>query len=134
MDSPEMRVKLILETIKVLQEFTWIQGYIALDLHNTVCGPTDPELKCLCLAGAIQLAAVRLLKVDEREVINYGLIEGVRDVIRATTHDATLSGWNDAPGRTKEEVIEMLTIASIKAMNMGTTHDDLNDDSLLFEG
>jgi len=78
----------------VLQEMEWIQGktYKYTGNHNTIIG--------CCMVGAIYTAYAKA-NDEERSVCLDRLTE-LCDSLE------NISTWNDAPGRTKQEVVDKL--------------------------
>lgn len=92
----------------ILDERGWHQGDFA-----------DSDDRCVCLIGAINLAYAEaeglplLATGDHIGYDDYNEAYGDAIVrVYAATGEAFATAWNDAPGRTKDEVQEMLRRAA----------------------
>ncbi len=75
----------------------WCQESFAKTKTGNIVYGDDPAAVCWCLDGAIDAACGRLHS-DEKENITAKLREKIDNYI----------GWNDTPGRTQQEVIDLL--------------------------
>lgn len=76
----------------------WTQGASARDHRGQPTSPLGPFATSFCLIGAI-----KRVQCGEREA------EEARAMIRERIGDGELiANWNDAPGRTQAEVLEVL--------------------------
>ena len=81
---------------------SWTQGALARDAAGEKCYPADPEAVCWCLVGGV-------LKVD------YANQQHIFDLLSQATGGSLvlLSRWNDAPGRTIEDVRALAAKANV---------------------
>lgn len=87
----------------------WITGALARSDLGFVCHTTDKNATCFCAAGAID-RAVHDLKVylhHSRNQIRTEASLALKDHLHMY-HASPLCAWNDAPGRTKEDVTEAI--------------------------
>lgn len=104
----------ILEGAKwLLLEKGWTQGAYARNTKGIVCFVTDPGAACFCLVGALSVAS---------RGSAYGQLERVNRALRRTlgqmnTGSTFASDYNDARGRTREDVVALIdkTIERVKA-------------------
>lgn len=81
----------------------WIQGRLAIDREGFYCSPNDPRACGWCAIGAVK-------KCFENHGDRYTFFQLLFKKID-TKYDNTyddIEGFNDAPSRTKEEVISIL--------------------------
>ena len=76
----------------------WCRGSMAKNRRGVGCSPTAHEAVRFCAHGAIKRAAVDY-RVDETVVSCY--------LKRALSVPSLLGTWNDAPTRTKKEVLDL---------------------------
>lgn len=103
----------ILEVTKfLLLEKGWTQGAYAKNSQGVVCFVNDPEAACFCLVGALSVAS---------RGSAYGQVERLNRALRwslaqMNTGSRFVSDYNDARGRTREEVIALIdkTIERVK--------------------
>lgn len=96
--------KTLLCAVDLLEQKGWTQGAFAQDVEGCIVSPMDPRAVCFCTLGAIskcgddnyRAAAVTVSKWLRQ---NYAGVNGIVD-------------WNDARGRTKEEVVAALRAAA----------------------
>ena len=87
----------------LLEEFGWCQG--ALTNLGIGISPREAGVDRFCLSGAIGRAVYDLLGFSEGSAIAWARILHDLGGIEAVS-------WNDAPGRTKEEVVTKLREAA----------------------
>ncbi len=101
----------------ILGQHEWLKGRYASDKHGVTTYPYDPEATAFCLTGAIKRAAFGAIE-------NFDDMEFPQDALRAyqlamdTARDALgnpPSVFNDREAKDKNEVIEFLRAAAIKA-------------------
>ena len=87
-----------------LASHSWCQGALAGDAAGEPCEPQWPEAVSWSLLGAMillplndYLRAARLLLAELPPI----------DLYRSPWHQSPIRKWNDQPGRTKEDVIEL---------------------------
>jgi len=106
-------IELLDEVTKLLTEKGWTQGFYA---RNKNGAPTDcrSDSACsFCLHGAL-MAADEKRPDDKRAEAGYRLHRALGDVLSGGDLVAYLDGhvdivsFNDAPGRTKEEVLDLI--------------------------
>lgn len=109
-EKVEEKVDRILKTAaEIIEERGWIQGR------------AEDEKGSVCMSRALDLAQDRIIPCDcglmeDRmpACTAYNFAEPVRVKLRrflsgaGVTRQGSVVGWNDAPGRTKEEVIGLL--------------------------
>jgi hypothetical protein len=86
----------------------WTQGALARNRDGRVCMPGSPDAESWCLIGAI------CRTYRDNESLN-AAIEAVDRVITGGCHDGIdeIEEWNDYPGRTFEEILEVLEKADV---------------------
>lgn len=85
---------------ELLQSFGWTQGYYARDAEGRKTTIRDPATACVCLLGAVQ----KCYRPNPYRTDEYW---AVLDRIADELGGLRAARWNDAPGRTKEEVIAL---------------------------
>jgi hypothetical protein len=100
----------------------WCRGAVARDHSGSPIAPSDPAAISWSLLGA--LAAVSA-QPDTNEKTLREALWGISGVIPDTSLDA----WNDAPGRTQEDTLQMLGDAE----NTLSEHPQPNNGSPLGE-
>lgn len=75
----------------------WIQGGFARTAAGLPVASDDEEAVCYCLAGALRAACDCVIERLKATAVLREMLDGER-----------LVSWNDAPGRTVEEVITTL--------------------------
>lgn len=99
--SPEA-VAVVAEMERLIGEVGWTQRANARtpDGTRTLC---DANAACFCLNGALVAAAKHLDQPHQVEC-------GVEVALHAAVADVSTSfvAWNDAPGRTRDEVLALL--------------------------
>ena len=83
-------------------EGAWTQGDFAHDAHGNSCDPRERCASCWCLVGALERAAY-----DSSDPEG-AMLEGAMYALAAALGLDTLGVWNDAPGRTRDEVLQLL--------------------------
>lgn len=113
MPIPTVREVLVAARDKIAKPNGWIQDHYAADANGRVCPETAPEAACFCADGALY-AASNVWNLINDDYFN--TMEVVRDAADAlyiaiygtTPTDSRHGGiiqWNDAKGRTQEEVV-----------------------------
>jgi len=104
MDKNKMVVVLEI-AIELLETKGWHKGSYAIDQFNNRV-PSDSEEACsFCLIGAISKAVLEVEKDDfDKACVLFNDIK--RRLKRFV--DSSLAMWNDASGRTKEDVVRLL--------------------------
>lgn len=74
----------------------WCQGHYALTNDNVPCSATSDEAKQWCILGACNAA-----KLTSKELCIFF-------TLFTQTVGNSIAEWNDAPERTKEEVVTLL--------------------------
>lgn len=94
--SPEA-VAVLTKVERLLVEKGWTQAVMARDSAGYSVSEDDDRATCFCLYGALWRTAQNQ--------------DGLRNSVRDALHDATGGNfvkWNDAPGRTKDEVLALI--------------------------
>lgn len=98
----------------LLEEFGWAQGYYAFSETGAYAAPTCSAAVRFCAVGAMTRAAWDLTR-DEYDFdpdVALGLA-GYRSFdAKGRVTSCGVPAWNDAPGRTREEVIARLREAA----------------------
>lgn len=81
----------------------WTQGSYAKTGDNMKCDSFSPEAAKWCIIGAISACP--------RYGYGYGSIDKLAAILPDTVE--SVASWNDAPGRTQAEVIELLEKAGL---------------------
>lgn len=92
----------ILDDAKALIEKGWHQGYYARDVHGERRHPTDANAVAFCAIGALERAA------EDQSVLALAI---AKRAVRLAVPGEDVVGFNDAPGRTKEEVAAVFEAA-----------------------
>ncbi|MGV3518186.1 DUF6197 family protein [Luteitalea sp.] len=89
----------------------WLQGDFSRTLEGAPCSSSCQSATCWCLEGAIGV------EIDPQGVFGPDTLTLHRAVYAAVSETVglhgsglTLAGWNDAPGRTHDEVLGVLTL------------------------
>lgn len=92
--------------IDILEREGWIQGAM------------EGGAGGVCLLGALNIAPSWDVKFDlvRGEPVSFGY---VRDVLEDRIGDRSIVSWNDQPGRTKSEVLDVLREAIERAESRG---------------
>lgn len=80
-----------------LIEQGWTQGVLARDELGHKVWPTNPDANCWCLLGSMAKCYPQGFTLDDPH-----------DKIRARINSTNIANWNDAPERTKSEVVAVL--------------------------
>lgn len=84
-------------------EGRWTQGALARTKMGHCIGPEEANSACWCALGAIMH-------------VGKGLnLQPVIIAMRTITGGSAIGDWNDAPGRTQDEVVQALRSASQQA-------------------
>ena len=107
----------VLDVLKAARELIsvperWTQGHFARDASGNLVNSSNPAAVCWCVYGATMAAARRVGTTTE------GAAEADR-ALEETFGGDDLDIWNDAPGRTHAEVLDLFdrTIAWIEAQS-----------------
>lgn len=98
----------------LLEEFGWAQNYYAFSDSGCHVEPTSSAAVRFCAVGAMTRAAWDLTR-DEHDfdpdvalgLVGYRAFDG-----RGRVTSCGVPAWNDAPGRTKAEVVQKLRDAA----------------------
>jgi hypothetical protein len=85
---------------------TWLQGDFAATLEGH-CQVADPHASCWCVEGAILAEVGPTPDLDVHRGAQLALMATIGLV---GVGGLTLAGWNDAPGRTHDEVLGVLDL------------------------
>jgi len=107
-----MSTKQILVETRKLIEQGWTQGVNARNRYKERVAPASPDATCWCLQGG-------LFRVQHDLGLLYSKLIPAEDAIDATAllrGSNDLVNYNDTPGRTKEEVLQLIddTINSLE--------------------
>jgi hypothetical protein len=97
--------EVLIATRYIINKLDWCQGAS----YQTKTGKpiwghhsiNIPNISGCCLKGAISLVEMELENMFEG-------IEGAKSLIRKEIGQSRISQWNDTPGRTKQQVLDML--------------------------
>ncbi|WNM70270.1 hypothetical protein [Myxococcus phage Mx1] len=92
--------KELLQEAKALIEKGWTQGVAARDDEGIPVPSTSPVATCWCVYGALSRAE------DNLGYQSGAPYAGAVDAIAGVSGKSLLAVWNDAPGRTKKEVLD----------------------------
>lgn len=94
-------VEILHEAREILVEKGWTQGCVARDARGKICDVGSRAAVCFCAMGAISKVAAfdDPLRPAKQAII------ALRRAIGLTRSLQGVGAWNDAPERTKEEVI-----------------------------
>jgi hypothetical protein len=70
----------------------------------------------VCVRGALRIAAFGEICPDVLVDADYRLLDRAERYIRLSVPGRNIAGWNDTPGRTFSEVIDVLDLAEKRAM------------------
>jgi hypothetical protein len=101
---PDSLIVLIDTTVNRL-EYGWTQRAAARNSGGEPVSLRSDAATCWCLGGAIY----RSNKPYEGYRVRYALEEILNFKITALGYSRNYVGWNDTPGRTKQEVLNLLT-------------------------
>lgn len=92
--------------VRKLIEQGWTQGAYARSASGySVDSNSTPDAVCWCLSGAIiRVATAQAIPV-------YKIRDRLREVLFLRVGNGSIVVWNDAPLRTKEEVLALLDFA-----------------------
>jgi hypothetical protein len=96
----------------------WIQWEMATREDGCPCHPLDPQAAKFCLEGALRRARF-LLKVDTYD--DYYLLG--RALQRCGYGNMSIVTFNDRPRRTKQQILEVVKLAS-ELLPIPTTDDE----------
>lgn len=108
-------VKVLERAKELLNEKGWCQGELAKGEHGESVDLLDPRAASFCLLGAIRCQR-ETTSVNARISAGIHLASAVGSL---RTDWLTVPDYNDAPGRTKEEIMEVLTKAIELAKEAG---------------
>lgn len=86
---------------------TWTQDQFAATREGASCAVAAPDATCWCLEGAI--LAELPVGIDTLEV-HRAVFDALHQTIGLRNSGLTLAGWNDAQGRTHEDVLCVLDV------------------------
>ncbi len=100
-------VKVLERAKELLNEKGWCQGDLAKGAHGEAVDLLDPHAAAFCLVGAIRCQR-ETTSMDARlsAAIHLANVVG-----RLREDWLTVPDYNDAPGRTKEEIMEVIAKA-----------------------
>lgn len=96
-------VDLLKETRRLIDEIGWTQGAYARDDRGAFADVEDPKAVCFCLSGAIRRARLNL---DEAAYSDSATAATL--FIAEAGPGRSIPAWNDAPSRTKDDVLKTL--------------------------
>lgn len=107
-----MSTKQILVETRKLIEQGWIQGVNARNEYGASVASGSPDATCWCLQGGL-LRVARDLNKSGRDIM---LVADVLDNTALLRGSNDLVNYNDTPGRTKDEVLQLIddTINSLE--------------------
>jgi hypothetical protein len=94
-DNPVVAV--LREARRLIAEVGWTQGAYARDAVGTTISPAREDATCFCMEGALRRASR-----------DRGLFDAAEGVILDKCGELTIPSFNDAPDRTKDEVLSVL--------------------------
>lgn len=105
-EMDEKAADLLRAAKEALMELHWIQGMAAITTHGRRPLAADsPTIIGVCLVGAVDYAASR------RGIFDWAIIdattEALRQVLPSSAEPASLTDYNDAAERTKEEILAL---------------------------
>jgi hypothetical protein len=114
MDTKATAAEMTRKGAEFLKTHEWAQGFYAYDQYGAKVDPTRPTATCFCALGAIAAANApeNLSKWDYQyraaDEVAHALYELTDEGLYKTPDEYGIAGFNDAEGRTKEEVIDFL--------------------------
>lgn len=102
----------------------WTQETCARDADGRIRGPSEPAASCWCAYGAV-VAAVRVLDPDDSLQLDIRTVQELEVGLPPQPGVCDRGGkmpiayWNDAPGRTQAEVLELFDL-TIERLNRDT--------------
>lgn len=95
----------LIATRNIIDQLEWCQGKLyqakaGKDPWNSLNLNAENLVGC-CLEGAISALEIKSLS-------EYQILREARALIRGAIGTSNISQWNDAPGRTKQQVLDML--------------------------
>ena len=103
-------IKTILERAAVLIERGWTQGHSARNSRGEAVEPTSRTACQWCAVGAIECAGLTF-KTNQARLARERLADTIRRAAPGTPNDFVITQWNDAPGRTKQGVLDTFKAA-----------------------
>lgn len=97
-----------LEAARALLARGWTQNVCARNEKGEGVGSRAPEAVCWCALGAINAVTSSSF---EGAAVRAAVYQAILDSVRSRHPFLDLSGWNDRPNRTQEEVLELFDAA-----------------------
>lgn len=95
-----MLMKEYVEKVKEVINRGWTQGYYAYDSFDSMISTHSPHAVKRCFVGAMYFVD----KLNDTEQLHLCL----EDLLSDKYNIPQIAVWNDTPGRTKEEVLNLL--------------------------
>ena len=104
----EKKAKVLDEMRNILSSSArWTKGELARDASGASVGVSSPDASCFCVIGAYKLARYRVSGGSPNFFLDDWFI--ARHHLRLPGWGGQISGWNDYPTTTYEDVLEFLT-------------------------
>lgn len=88
----------------------WVQDDFARSEYGP-CRVGDPAAECWCLEGAVAVECAHLpIDGADRLSVQRAVLDALIQTVGLRDSGLTLAGWNDAPGRTHDDVLGVLTL------------------------
>lgn len=100
----------------------WTQGVYARNSAGNPCLTTGPDACSFCLFGAIKRAG-SAAGLTDAQIDRLDAFAGQVGLVTPGVKTSMVASWNDAPGRTKEEVSGFLRLTADKVQQKGTGWD-----------
>jgi hypothetical protein len=108
--TPTNSREVLLAAADLLERGTWTQGCYARDAAGVAVYYNEDSARSFCLLGAMRLVAEGHPHYRSARVVLEDHLG-----VKADGSGPCLGDWNDAPGRTKAEVVAKLREAAEKA-------------------
>lgn len=99
----------------------WVRGYSAANDQGQPCGALSQAAVAWCMTGAIRRASHSAPQRSARLIRVSAFAR-----VQAITGANNIADWNDADGRTQQEVVDALLAAASEA-EKGTTEENDHD-------
>lgn len=101
------------EAARLIEEGGWTQGALARTLRGLSVEPGSGQAVAWCAAGALLRASVAMASGPYRDEYARRLYRDAMEQLDAVVGQrGGAVAWNDAPGRTREEVVAALLMAA----------------------
>lgn len=97
-----------MKAYEVIETHGWTRGYAAVDANNKRVDPRDPAACKFCILGALTRAYQTSVELEQLKKLGTHLAGKPFEELNWYGVGDVVAQWNDAEGRTKEEVVSLL--------------------------